>query len=94
MNIQASDAIATPIYLEFVCGVVQRHEMELAKAYLQSFRLVDEGRLTDDDWIEARRLAERIPRDRRPRGLVDCLIKAIANRLGYAVRTMDQGMPR
>ncbi len=91
-----SDAILTPIYLEVVGGVNHRHEMELTKAFLSKLQIVDRGNITEADWIEARRLAERIPwgSEPRPRGVVDCLIRAIANRLRYDVRTADAGMPR
>ncbi|CAN5870220.1 hypothetical protein BH23PLA1_BH23PLA1_02160 [soil metagenome] len=91
-----SAAILTPIYLEVVGGVNNRHEMELTKAFLSKLQIVDRGNITEADWIEARRLAERIPwgREPRPRGAVDCLIRTIANRLRYDIRTADAGMPR
>ena len=96
VQIHQTDAIVTPVYLEFVGGVVNRHEMSLTKAYLGVFRIPNEGRITEDDWRVARQLAERIPQGPEPtrRGAVDCLIKAIARRFRYDLRTCDLGMPR
>jgi len=89
-----ADAIVTPVAIEFVCGVVDRHEMELSRAFLDVFDLVDGGVITGPDWERARQYAERIPRDPAPRDFGDCLIKAIAIRLGYEVFSFDAGMPR
>lgn len=89
-----TDAIVTPVAIEFVCGVVDRHEMELSRAYLSVFDLVDRGEIKGPDWMLARQLAERIPREAARRDFGDCLIKAIALRLGYEVNTFDEGMPR
>jgi predicted nucleic acid-binding protein len=91
---QGTNAILTPIYIEFVCGVTNRHEMNLAHAYLDQFEIIDQGDITRADWILARRMAERIPAESSRRGLVDCLIKAIAVRLRREVQTFDLGMPR
>lgn len=84
----------TPVAIEFICGVVDRHEMDLSRAYLGVFEVVDGGVIKESDWAEARRLAERIPTDPVPRDLGDCLIRAIAIRLGYEVFSFDGGMPR
>jgi hypothetical protein len=96
IRIHQTDAIVTPVYLEFVGGVVHRHEMGLAKAYLERFRVLDDGGITEDDLSLARQIAERIAPGPEPtrRGAVDCLIKAIARRFRCEVRTCDLGMPR
>jgi len=96
VGIEGTDAILTPVYLEVVGGPVNGHEMTLTKAYLGRFRIIDGGRVIPADWAEAHRLAERIPRQpgAKPRGAVDCLIKAIVKRLRCDVRTFDLGMPR
>ena len=93
-DIEHSDALVTPVVLEFLCGVVDRHEMRLARAFLRRFRPIDSGKTLVSDWREALRLAERVPGNRRPRDLGDCLIKAIANRLNHEVRTHDAAFPR
>jgi predicted nucleic acid-binding protein len=92
--IEETDAIVTPVVIEVVCGVRSAQELRLARAYLDEFRILDGGEVTVADWTEARRLAERIPRDARPRQLGDCLIQAIARRFKYLVRSFDTGMPR
>jgi predicted nucleic acid-binding protein len=93
IGIYQTAVIVTPVYLEFVGGVHNAHELRLARAYLNSFRLLDAGKITAEDWNEARRLAERIPRDSKPRHLGDCLIKAIAIRFRCEVESPDLGMP-
>jgi predicted nucleic acid-binding protein len=103
-----TDAIVTPVYLEMVAGVRNRHELELTRAYLGAFRCIDERRILPSDWDEAVRLAERYPRRRKrrgrrrtpdaeenpkPRDLGDCLIRAIADRLKHDVETLDKAFP-
>lgn len=84
----------TPVLLEFLCGVNDKMEMKLARAFLKAFDPIDQGKILDADWREARRFAERVPRSGRSRDFADCLIKAIANRLRHDVRSFDRGMPR
>jgi predicted nucleic acid-binding protein len=83
--------IATPIVIEFLAGARSSHELELARAFLKKFTVVDKGRILADDWVVARQLAEVIPPSGRPRQLGDCLIKAIVKRLKYDLFTKDQG---
>jgi len=78
-------------YIEMVGGITSRRELELTKAFLGVFTCIDQKRIPASDWQEAIRLAQRVPRDRRPRQLGDCLIRAIANRLKYNVLTFDTG---
>jgi predicted nucleic acid-binding protein len=94
IEIEQSDATVTPVLLEFLCGVGDKREMILARAFLKSFKAIDDRRTLRRDWQEAQRLAERVPANRRPRDLGDCLIRAIAQRLNHDVRTLDTGMPR
>jgi predicted nucleic acid-binding protein len=90
--IEECDAIVTPVALELICGARTNHEVRLSQAFLDVFRLIDDGKVTEGDWDEAYRLARRIPRGGRPRQLGDCLIQAIAKRLKFRVRTHDTGM--
>jgi predicted nucleic acid-binding protein len=94
IQIEESDAVVTPVVLEIICGVRNARELRLIRAYLNEFRIIDGGKVTVEDWNEACRLAQRIPRDGRPRQLGDCLIRAIARRFKFLVRTFDTGMPR
>ncbi len=91
-----TNLIVTPVYLEFVGGAIDRHEMTLTRAFLGRFEIADRGEIRPEDLMRARMLAERIPSGPRPtrRGAVDCLIRAIAVRLRCAVLTGDRGMPR
>lgn len=93
IDLRDTDAIVTPTYIEFVAGVRDSGELALARAYLGEFRIIDQGRILPEDWGEARRLAERVPRDGKPRQLADCLIRAIARRLRHEVLTHDRGFP-
>ncbi len=94
IEIERSDAIVTPVLIEFLRGIGDKREMILARAFLKPFKAIDDRRTLKRDWQEALRLAERVPANRRPRDLGDCLIKAIAQRLNYEVRSLDTGMPR
>jgi predicted nucleic acid-binding protein len=94
IEIEDTNAIVTPVLLEYLCGVRDQLELGLARVYLKPFRSVDKGKTLVADWREAQRLAERVPRNGRPRDFGDCLIKAIASRLNYQVRTFDTGMPQ
>jgi predicted nucleic acid-binding protein len=89
-----TDAIVTPVFVEFVAGVTNSVELELTRAFLNQFRLLDEGRITSEDWEETLRLAQRVPPNRKPRHLGDCLIAAIGRRLHYEVIRFDRGFPR
>ncbi len=90
---QQTNAIATPVYVEFLAGVTSEHEFRLAKAYLGQFQCVDGGHIPSEDWKEANRLAQRVPPHGKPRQLGDCLIRAIARRLRYRLRTYDDASP-
>ena len=78
-----TDAILSAIEVEFLVGVVDRHEMELAEAYLAEFQVIDENNTLPQDWEEARRVARHIGHHATPRDLGDCLIIAICERLHY-----------
>ena len=94
--IERTDAIVTPVELEMLGGDLNERDRRLTRAFLKPFHVIDRGRILVEDWYEARRLVERIPAGPapRPRGLIDCLIRAIASRLNHEVLTDDQGMPR
>lgn len=88
-------AILTPVYIEFVAGARTAAELELSRAYLAVLEIVDAGRILKEDWQKARQIAERVPRNGKPRQLGDCLIRAIAVRLKYYdVLTADDSFPR
>lgn len=86
-------AIVSPVALEFLCGTTGQRELELSRASLGRFEVIDGGHVTDEDWEEARRFAQSV-RDGRPRDLGDCLNLAITKRLGYVLLSDDQRMPR
>lgn len=90
IDLHGSDAILSPIYIEFVAGMRNEREARLARAYLGEFDVVDEGRILPRDWEKARELAERVPRDGLRRQLGDCLIRAICLRLKYDVFTHER----
>lgn len=89
-----TDAIVTPVHLEVVVGVVSAHQLDLMRAFLGQFRIIGNGNVTSEDWNEARRIGERVPRDGHRRQLGDCLIRAIANRLRHDVIAFDTRFPR
>jgi len=90
---QRSSAILSPIYIEYLCGPQSAREVRNARAYLEEFEVLDEGRVLPQDWGESKRIAARILRDRAPRQMGDCLIRAICNRLNLDVYTADIQFP-
>lgn len=84
-----SNAIVTPVRLEFLAGTRDQHEWQLAEAYLSNFEVVDNGMITEADWTNTARRIARIPRDGRPRHLIDCLIISIYDRLRYEILTSE-----
>jgi predicted nucleic acid-binding protein len=91
---EGTNAIVTPVYLEFLCGARLAEETALFVEFLEAFQLVDNGEVRREDWDEAKRLIQRVPAAGKPRQLADCLIKAIAKRLRYDVQSSDGGFPR
>jgi predicted nucleic acid-binding protein len=91
---EGTNAVATPVIIEFLAGVSSRDELALARAFLSQFVAIDRGRINASDWKEAERIASRVPSTGKRRQLGDCLIRAIANRLHYDVITRDPGFPR
>ena len=94
------DCIVTPVRLEFLCGIRQADETAWAEAFLNRFVLLDEGKVIQEDWSFAERLAKRVARhgrtqreDAKPRQLADCLIRAICKRMHADVKTADVGFP-
>lgn len=94
IRLRETDAIVTPVYVEMLAGVTSAEECRLTRAFLEKFHRIDGGRIPEEDWAEAIRLAQRVPRNAKPRQLGDCLIRAIADRLNYAVFTLDSSFPR
>ena len=88
-----SRTILSVVYLEFLGGSGRREETTAYEAFLDALDVADGWSIDDRDLAEARRLAARVPADRRPRGFADCLIRAIANRLRLPVQTADGGLP-
>ncbi len=90
---RSTGAILSPIYIEYLCGPQNEREVRNARAYLDEFEIIDEGRILPQDWIESRRLAGRILRAGGPRQMGDCLIRAICTRLRLDVSTADSRFP-
>jgi len=88
-----NDAIITPVRLEMLGGVLNRDHLIWTEAFLNEFDLMDDGKVLLEDWREAERLARRVPSIFRPRGALDCLIRAICLRLHAELYTDDTGMP-
>jgi predicted nucleic acid-binding protein len=86
--------LATPIVIEFLAGSHRKEELDLYRAFLHPFEIIDRGEISADDWKMAKRLAERIPRDGKPRQLGDCIIAAIADRFNCDLESFDLGFPK
>ncbi|MFO0891686.1 MAG: PIN domain-containing protein [Isosphaeraceae bacterium] len=89
ISLEGTSAVFTPVVIEFLCGARDGHELELYRAYLEQFEVVDRGVVTQADLLDAQRRASWVRGDGMPRDFGDCLIAAIASRLGYEIRTND-----
>lgn len=92
-HLHGTVAILTPIYVEYICGVQSRHQLELARSYLGAFPVADEGQILKQDWQYAERLASRVPADGLRRQMGDCLIRAICERLHLEPLTAELRYP-
>jgi len=73
--------VLTPIAIEFLAGSHSSDDLLMYRAFLSPFQLLDRAEILAEDWEQAKRFAERIPKDGKPRQLGDCIIAAIARRL-------------
>jgi predicted nucleic acid-binding protein len=89
-----TNSIVCPVELEFLAGITDPREMDLAEEFFKRFRIIDERRILPEDWLEARRIAKHVLKDSGRRDLSDCLIAAIVNRLRREVLTKDRGLRR
>lgn len=89
-----TDAIATPVTIEFLAGARSGKELNHFRNLLNCFQEIDRRNISNKDWQTTQHLAERVPRDGKPRHLGDCLVAALAKRLKYDVISTDQGFPR
>jgi hypothetical protein len=71
IELERTSALLTPVVIEFLCGARDSHELELYRAYLAEFEVVDGGNITQADSNDATNRASRIPRDGRPRDFGD-----------------------
>jgi predicted nucleic acid-binding protein len=94
IELQDTNAILSPIYVEYLCGPQGAGEVENARAYLDEFEIVDHGKILPVDWQESKRIAGRVSRSSAPRQMGDCLIRAICNRLNLEPFTRDVRFPR
>lgn len=91
---RGSDAITSPTVIEMLCGTRNKHELNLTRAYLSKFRVIDEGKITEQDVFHAQRLVAILQHRGQtspPRDLGDCLIQAIALRLKCDIDSNDRG---
>ena len=85
--------LLSPVSIEFLAGSHSSDDLLLYRAFLSPFEVLDRGEVPADDWEQAKRFAERIPKDGKPRQFGDCIIAAIARRLRCEVITFDKGFP-
>ncbi len=89
-----TNLIASPVRIEFLCGVRSSEELRLSLAYLEPFEPVDQRQIPRHDWEEAERVSKRVPLTGRPRKLGDCLLKAISLRLNCDIVSGDADFER
>ncbi len=85
--------LLTPVAIEFLAGSHSSDDLLLYRAFLSPFEILERGAIPAEDWEQAKRFAERIPKDGKPRQRGDCIIAAIARRLRCEVISFDKGFP-
>ncbi len=93
-QLRGSRTTVSPVLIEFLAGSGNAAEAEAYRAFMGGFSILDTEGITRHDIQTARHYAERIPSNRRPRDLGDCLIRALADRFHTDVDTHDSGLPR
>jgi hypothetical protein len=88
-----TDAIVTPVAVEFSAGFTRAGDVKLAEQFLKNFTCLDKKSTTHADWDETMRQAKRIPPNGARRQLGDCLIRALAKRLHADVIAFDRSFP-
>ena len=88
IELQGTNWIVSPVLIEFLVGAQSSEQLELYKAYLEPFEVLDKGEIPRKDWEEAKRFAQWI-RTGRQRKLGDCLIEAIAKRFNGDIVSGD-----
>ena len=94
IEVYNTDFIASPVRIEFLCGVKSSEELKLVMAYVDQFQVVDEGQIHRQDWEEAERIAKRVGWRGCNRKLGDCLIMALSLRLNCDIVTSDRDFER
>lgn len=94
IRLRRVNLILTPVVIEFLAGAGSSREVQLGKAFLAEFEIADGGDIRGDDWVRAQQFAERVPGDGKPRDLGDCILAALAERLGLDADTGDHGFPK
>ena len=94
IGLYQTDAILTPVRIEFLCGVMSSQEKSLGEAYLSHFYILDRGEIRDEDWVEATRYAQWVTNPPARRSMGDCLIAAIARRLRIEIISGDSDLIR
>ena len=89
-----SNLIVTPVKIELVGGMRTGDELRRMNAYLSVFNIIDDGKITEKDWLKAEELARRVPARSsvigKRRQMADCLIRAIGFPLKYEVYSFDK----
>jgi predicted nucleic acid-binding protein len=93
IDLHESAFILWPVRIEFIAGERSSIELHLARAFLEQFTVPGTSLISEADWNETQHIAQRVPRDGKPRQLGDCLIRAVARRLRYDVFSYDQDFP-
>jgi len=88
IEFEGTNLIVSPVLIEFLVGARSGEELDLYKAYLEPFEVLDDGEIPRQDWEEAKRFAQWVRKDRE-RKLGDCLIEAIAKRFNGDVVSGD-----
>jgi predicted nucleic acid-binding protein len=94
VEIHSTKSICSPVIVEMLAGTRNPRDLELHRAYLSAFEVIDQRNIPSTDWQNAERFASRITdgkgQSSKARDLGDCLIRAIAERLHCDIVTGDR----
>jgi predicted nucleic acid-binding protein len=96
IGLHGTKLICTPVLIEMFAGTTNAKELELHRAYLGEFDVIDGRKLPASVWDSALRLAQHVPSNSsiKRRHLGDCLIRSVADHFHCEVLTGDKAMRR
>lgn len=89
----ATDLICWPVLIEVLAGTQNKRDLDLHRAYLNPFKLIDQRNTPEEVWDKAKQFAQRVHEKDfdKARDFGDCLIQAIAEHYHCDLISCDKG---